>query len=79
MTEVTYYINTGTPGHPPSGVSVKTLKEALDDFRAYLKECDRFGTSTEGANMQVTSDRWPERTYEVGPRGGIFRNREWER
>lgn len=79
MPEVTYYINTGMPCQIPHGVVVKTLREALDDFRAYLKECDRFGTSTEAANMQVTSDRWPERTYEVGPRGGIFRNREWER
>lgn len=71
--KVTYWINSGIPCDlPTTGYRVNSLKEAIQDFKNYIEECDRFGNTWENAYLEVTSDHWPEsRLFEVGKRKGI--------
>lgn len=73
--KVTYFITTGTPCEIPSGVSGVTLKEALADFQNYIDDCKRIGNEYNNASMSVSCDKWSERLYEIGPKGGITRNK----
>lgn len=75
--KVTYWINTGAPCEVPMGYQVDTLKEAINDFKDYMESCDRIGNEYKNAYLTVVSDYWPERLYEVGPRGGINRNKDF--
>lgn len=77
---VTYYINTGTPGSISghNGISGATIQDAIADFKAYIADCDRFGNYYQNASLDITCDSWPSyRTYTLGPRGGLVKNQEW--
>lgn len=69
---VVYWIYSGTPCEPqPTGIAVNSLAEAKADFKDYIEECDRFGNTWENAYMDVNSDYFSERLFEVGKRKGI--------
>lgn len=72
--KVTYFIFTGTPCEVyGTGITGASLKEAIQDFKDYVEDCKRFGNEYKDAFMQVVSDKWPERTYVVGQKGGIVK------
>ena len=56
--------------------SCRSVKEALQDFAAFVEEVGRFGDprSAEGLIYYGDSD-YPEWSLSVGPRGGIRRGR----
>lgn len=73
---VTYFIQSGTLGEIAGAdeCSAQSIKEALDDFKSYVRECDRFGTDTSNACIEIFANNWNEsRLYKVGPRNGIVR------
>ena len=77
MATVTYWIMSGTPCEPMGmGISGATIADAIADFKAYQRDCERFGNTWQNAYMEVSFDIpscEPTRLYEFGPRGGVKR------
>ena len=71
--KVEFAINAGLPCYIPTRGQAKSKKDAIQSFKDYIADCDRWGNPYKDAFLEIESDKNGLELFEVGPRGGIVK------